>query len=275
MTDPMTETFPLSGASFTDTFVEADGFRIRYRDAGEGAPLICLHGGGGLRLSRMHELLAKSNRLIAFEVPGFGESPRNNRSASMEDLARSMNEAVSALGIAPYTLMGTSFGAKLALWMAILRPEDVNSIVLISPAAIRLDDRRPPSHATPSEAAAMLYAHPERVPHSEPLPPEIGEQQRDLSSRLLGPPRDEAFEARLGALHMPVLTLFGTADRVTPAKAAVLYRRALPNCHIVLVYDAAHAIDIDRPNATADLIEDFIKRGEQFLVRNTSSLIHQ
>lgn len=275
MTDSAMQSAPPPGAAFSERFVEADGFRIRYREAGEGEPLVCFHGGGGLRLSRTHDLLAKTNRVIAFEVPGFGNSPENRRSETMDDLARTMNTAASALEVERFSLMGTSFGSKVALSMAILRPETVNLIVLISPAAIRLDDRKPPSHATPAEAASMLYAHPERVPPSEPLAPEVAEKQRALSARLLGPPRDEAFEARLGALDMPVLTLFGTADRVTPPEAAALYRRALPNCHIMLVYDAAHAIDIDRPEATAALIDDFIRRREQFLVRNTSSLLHE
>jgi hypothetical protein len=41
-----------------------------------------------------------------------------------------------------------------------------------------------------------------------------------------------------------------------------------------MVYDAAHAIDADRPEATASLVDDFLNRHEQFLVQNKSSLIH-
>ena len=71
----MNDTHAAPGAAFADAHVEADGFRIRYQEGGSGAPLVCLHGGGGLRLSRAHDLLAKNRRVIAFEIPGFGDFP--------------------------------------------------------------------------------------------------------------------------------------------------------------------------------------------------------
>ncbi len=261
------------GAAFTDSTVEADGFRLRYREAGQGEALLCLHGGGGLRLSRTHEILARDHRVVAFEIPGFGDSPDNERSASLEDLAGTMNQAISELGIDRYSLMGHSFGAKLALWMAITRPDPVQAVVVIAPAAIRL---QPPSPASvpPEQSAALLYAHPERQPTVEPLAPEVAAKQQALVHRLIGPPRDSDFEARLGGLETQVLALFGTADRIAPLEAAHLYRESLPNCHLIMVYDAAHAIDADRPEAVASVVDDFLRRREYFLVRQESGLIH-
>lgn len=264
----------VSPADFVEKFVEADGFRIRYAEAGAGEPLVCLHGGGGLRLSGTHDLLAAHHRVVAFEVPGFGASAVNTRSKSMDELAATMNAAVAALGIERYSLMGISFGSKLALTMALLNPQEVPAVVLISPAAIRLERTTAPTHVSFAEAMQMLYRHPGRQPHIRPLPPGIIEKNRALSDRLLGPPRDPAFEARLATLAMPVLALFGTADVVTPPAGAHLYRNALPNCHIVMLYDAAHAIDGDRPEATSALIDDFLRRHEQFLVSNQSSQIY-
>jgi hypothetical protein len=43
-------------ACFSEGFVAADGFRIRYREAGEGPALVHLHGAGGLRLTPAHKL---------------------------------------------------------------------------------------------------------------------------------------------------------------------------------------------------------------------------
>ena len=156
------------GEAFKEAFVEADGFRIRYLDGGVGPVLVCLHGGGGLRLAAAHDILAKDHRVIAFEMPGFGASPENRRSTSTEDLARSMNAAVAALRVERYSLMGTSFGSKVALWMAIHEPEAVDAIVLISPAAIREQQGPVPTHIAPEEAAKLLYAHPERQPKAPP-----------------------------------------------------------------------------------------------------------
>jgi pimeloyl-ACP methyl ester carboxylesterase len=218
--------------------------------------------------------LAQDYRVIAFEMPGFGKSPENLRSKSTEDLARSMNAAVSALHIERYNLMGTSFGSKVALWMAIQRPDAVDAIVLISPAAIRERQGPVPTHVPPEEAARLLYAHPERQPKTSPPPRELIARHAALTSRLLGPPRDPPFEAQLAKLSRPVLALFGTADKVTPPEGAHLFKGILSNCHLMMVYDAAHAIDADRPEALAFVVGDFLARKEHFLVRNTSGLIY-
>ena len=58
--------------TFREGFVEADGFRIRYMEAGEGTPLVHLHGAGGMRLTPAHDLLSRHHRVIVFEMPGFG-----------------------------------------------------------------------------------------------------------------------------------------------------------------------------------------------------------
>lgn len=260
-----------AGAAFSDTTIEADGFQIRYREAGQGDALVCLHGGGGLRLSPMHDTLAGTRRVIAFEIPGFGTSQVNDRSPSLDALAATMNQAVTALGVEEYDLMGTSFGAKLALSMALDRREPVRAVVALSPAAIRLER---PAGQTGAIGPEALYAHPEKQPPMEPIPEEIEAKQRVLTGRLIGPPRDAAFEARLSELNLPVLAAFGTEDRVTPPEGARLYREILPNCHLMLIYDAAHAIDADRPEAVASVVDDFLIRHDKFLVRKESDLIY-
>src|SRR6266516_4451788 len=87
------------GAAFSEGHVEADGFRIRYMEGGQGAPLIHLHGGGGLRLTPAHDLLSERFRVIAFEMPGFGQSPENTRTQTMPELAATMARAITNLGI--------------------------------------------------------------------------------------------------------------------------------------------------------------------------------
>jgi pimeloyl-ACP methyl ester carboxylesterase len=129
--------------SFVERTASADGFDVRYMDDGEGPPLVCFHGAGGLRLSRGHELLARTRRVIAFEAPGFGESAANGRSGSLRDLAATMLAAIDAVGLERFALWGTSFGGKLALWLAVDAPERLEALVLAAPAAIRLPGTRP------------------------------------------------------------------------------------------------------------------------------------
>lgn len=257
--------------SFAERFVEADGFRIRYLEGGEGPPLVCLHGAGGLRLTRAHELLHESHRVIAFEEPGFGSSPVNELSASLRELAQTTLHAIDALGLDRFNLWGQSFGGKLALWLAVQDASRLEALVLSSPAAILIDPEPLPP---PEEMASVLYAHPERQPAGAPLPPEIHAKQRTLVDRLIGPPRDPQLEDAMRSLDVPTLVLFGTEDPLTPPELGRIYRELLPQCHFVIVYDAAHAIYGDRPEAFAAIITDFLERRAEFVVRHESGLLY-
>jgi pimeloyl-ACP methyl ester carboxylesterase len=258
--------------NFVERAVEADGFTIRYLEAGDGPPLVCFHGGGGLRLSRAHELLAATHRVIAFEAPGFGSSPANTRSGSMRELAETMLHAVDAIGIDRFGLWGISFGGKLALWLAVQAPERLDALVLASPAAILVGTR--PLPRTPAEMLALVHAHPERRLDSTPIPPEVSAKQSKLTERLIGPPRDPELEDAMRTLVVPTLVLFGTEDRLTPPELGRFYRELLPQCHFVLVYDAAHAIYDDRPEAFAAIVADFLERRAEFVMRRESGLLY-
>jgi pimeloyl-ACP methyl ester carboxylesterase len=256
---------------FSEAYVEADGFRIRYREAGSGSTLVTLHGAGGLRVSRSHELLAERHRLIVFEVPGFGNSPANERSSSPRELAATIAQATTNFGLDRFSLMGNSFGGKLALWLAAQSPQRIESLVLAAPAAIRPENTQ---RVSPEERKGLMYAHPERQPAMAPLEPAISDKQERLVNRLSGPPRDEELEALFPNLSMPVLVLFGTRDRVIPPEMGRIYREKLPNCHFMLLYDAAHALDADRPEAFASVVSDFLIRRESFIVNIDSGLIN-
>lgn len=259
---------------FTEGYIEADNFRIRYCEAGQGEPLVCLHGAGGLRLSPAHALLAEQYRVIAFEAPGFGHSRTNERSQSMEELARTMAQATTNLGLQHFNLMGNSFGGSLALWLTVQQPELVQALVLVAPAAIRPAGSAPPRNLTPEERRARLYAHPERHASAPPPDPAIMAKQQALVQRLIGPARDEVLEDRMTDIHVPVLVLFGTEDRMIPSEMGRLYCEKIPNCHLILVYDAGHVVDADRPEAFVSVVSDFLQRHDAFLVNRHSGLIH-
>jgi pimeloyl-ACP methyl ester carboxylesterase len=190
----------------------------------------------------------------------------------MRDLARTMAEAASALGLDHFNLLGNSFGGRLALWLALEVPERIQALVLAAPAAILPENR--PRIAAPESQAQLMYAHPERQPPRPPADPAVIAKQDALVSRLRGPNRDPNLESRLSDLNVPVLVLFGTKDRMIPPEMGRIYREQLPNCHYILVYDAGHAIDADRPEAFASVVRDFLQRHESFVVNQTSALIN-
>jgi len=261
------------GAAFREAFVEADGFQIRYMEAGHGPPLVHFHGAGGLRLSHAHDLFTEQFRVIAFEAPRFGQSADNTTSASMADLARTMAQATANLGIDSYNLMGSSFGGRLACWLAVQYPERLQALALSAPAAILPEGYSRPTGG-PEQMARLMFAHPECRPPMPPADPTIIAKQEALIGRLRRPNRDEELESQLRTLNVPTLVLFGTEDRMIPPEMGRIYREIMPNCHLVLVYDAGHAIDSDRPEAFASVVSDFLERHEQFVVTRTSSLIN-
>ncbi len=259
--------------AFREGFVEADGFRIRYMEAGEGPALMHLHGAGGLRLSPAHDLLAKQFRVVAFEMPGFGVSPENAKTQTMPELAATMAAGADRLGLDRYDLMGTSFGGKTALWLALQQPERVTGLVLESPAAIRLGGGAPPP-SSPEALARLLYAYPERQPPAPASDPAVLAKQQKLVARLRGPNRDRDLETQLPQLKAPTLVLFGTRDRMIPPEMGHFYKELIPNCHLVLVYDAGHAIGAERPEAFVDVVADFLDRHEAFVISRTETVIH-
>ena len=261
------------GASFREGWVDADGFRIRYMESGQGAPLVHLHGAGGLRLTFAHDLLCRRYRVVALEMPGFGQSPENTRTQNMRELAATMGRAIGNLGLDSFNVMGTSFGGKTALWLALEAPERVRALVLEAPAAIRQQGAASPS-GSPEEIARLLHAHPERLTDLVLPDPAIRAKTQPLVQRLRGPDRDPELEARLRGLATPTLVLFGTLDRVIAPAMGRVYRELMTNCHLVFVYDAGHAISTDRPEAFAEVTLDFLDRHEAFVISRAETVIH-
>ncbi|HZV50518.1 MAG TPA: alpha/beta fold hydrolase [Candidatus Dormibacteraeota bacterium] len=263
----------MAEVTFAERLVAAEGVRVRYLEAGVGDPLVVLHGAGGLRLGPAHHLLAARRRVIAIEIPGFGASVADHGAASLRELALTVATAIERLDLGRFDLMGHSFGGKLALWLAVERPESLRALVLVAPAAIR-PEGRPPLPEDPAELHRLLHAHPERQPAAPPPDPEVAARQRELVARLIGPPREPELESRLAALTLPVLVLFGTEDRVVPPEMGRLYPALVPGSHLVFVFDAGHLPDAERPEAFAALVDDFLERHRGFLVRRRSGLIH-
>jgi pimeloyl-ACP methyl ester carboxylesterase len=74
--------------------------------------------------------------MMAFEMPGFGQSPLNTKSQSVKDLAQTMAQAPVKLEVDQHALIGTSFGGRVALWQALQSPQQVDLLVLIAPTAV-------------------------------------------------------------------------------------------------------------------------------------------
>jgi pimeloyl-ACP methyl ester carboxylesterase len=262
------------GADFTEGTVEVQGFTVRYFEAGEGEPLAVLHGAGGPQFSRALDLLARQRRVVLLEMPGFGDQA-NDVHQTPTELAEAVAEAFAAIGVDRYHLLGTSFGGGIALHVALAHPDRVISLVLEAPAAFR-EGATSPAAIPPEDMVRRFRVHPERVPAFTPPDPAVMARTWPLVERLLGsrPEFDQELADRLPEVAVRTLVLFGDRDGIIPAENGRTFRRLMPNCSYILVHDAAHDIQGDRPEAFAETAGDFLARGWQFLLPEQSTLIN-
>ena len=129
----------------TFTPVETSEGTISTIAAGEGEPLLCLHGLGASKTSFMPTLAALSphRRVIAMDFPGFGDSVKPiGAPYNAAYFARVATEVMDELGIDQADLAGNSMGGRVAIEAGLLYPERVRSLVLLAPALAWLRDRR-------------------------------------------------------------------------------------------------------------------------------------
>lgn len=267
----MTQAGQPLAVTFKEGHVEADGFRIRYREAGQGEAVVMLDG-ITWGPSNLNDALAQKYRVVVLELPGFGSSPANTRSQSVADLAETMARAADELVADNYTLIGTSFGANVALWQTLQSPEKVEGLILISPTAILPEGG--PMAGTPEQLARQLFAHPENAHGLASLDPAVAAQEQALTQRLGGTTHDAEAEGRLGEIQCATLAVFGTKDKMVASQAASIYREKIPNCNVSLVYDAGHLIVAERPEALCGLVADFVERRETFIVERGTGMIN-
>jgi pimeloyl-ACP methyl ester carboxylesterase len=259
------------GLAIRDGSVNADGFSIRYQEMGEGPPLVHLHGVYGLGVTPAHHLLSRAFRVIALEMPGFGVT-ENRKTQTVQDLATTMAAAAEALGLARFNLIGTSFGASVASWLAVQRSDLVAALVLDAPSVIRPEGSEPVA-GSPEQIARRLYAHPERVSSTRAVEPALVARGLTFARRLSGPARDTPLEEGLRSLNIPTLVMFGTLDEVIPARMGQVYKDLIPDAHLVFVYDAGHALMVERPEAFAEVVADFLERTDAFIINRTKTLV--
>ena len=257
--------------TFREDHVEAGGFRIKYQEAGQGNPVVILEG-MTWGILKLHHALAHKYRVVVLELPGFGASPANTRSSSVRDLAGTVAQATAKIVTDKFTLIGTSFAANVALWHALLAPQPVEALVLISPTSLLPLGN--PAAGSPLERAQRLLAHPENWAGLPLVEPGIVAREQELVRRLGGDLHDAEAESRLGEIQCSTLVVFGSQDRLVDGAAASIYRRDIPNSHLSIVYDAGHLVAAERPEALINTVVDYVERRETFVVSRRSRVIN-
>jgi pimeloyl-ACP methyl ester carboxylesterase len=118
-------------------FVTVDDIPVHYLEQGAGPTLVLIHGNGvsadDYVLSGLFDRLSQTHRVIAFDRPGFGYTPRpRDRSWAAQDQAELLLHALSAIGVESAVFVAHSWGTLVALEAALAEPERVSALVLMS-----------------------------------------------------------------------------------------------------------------------------------------------
>jgi pimeloyl-ACP methyl ester carboxylesterase len=118
-------------------FLAVNGVRLHYVERGSGAPLVLLHGNGSMiqdfESSGLINLAARNYRVIVFDRPGFGHSGRpRNVVWTPTAQAELINGALHRLDVSHAIVLGHSWGASVAVALALKYPELVQGLVLAS-----------------------------------------------------------------------------------------------------------------------------------------------
>jgi pimeloyl-ACP methyl ester carboxylesterase len=265
---------------FEEGFAELRGCRVRYLVAGEGEPVLLVHGLGGAAANwlLLAPLLLDGRQVIVPELPGHGGS-------APLPAAPSLNAYADRLGLlldGPAAVVGHSLGGAISLRLAIRRPDLVNRLVLAGAAGISSGARRARYALTVTglvKPGKRIAPYRERVARSAALktlvfgrwgasdPPALPEEM--ARAFLSGPARHtdtvsasqalmrEDPRPDLERVDCPALVLWGARDHQLPVEDAFEYARRL-RAPLRVIADCGHLLIGERPDACADAIDSFL-----------------
>ena len=118
--------------------IDVVGSRVNYVEMGEGPPLLFVHGLSGAWQNFLENIpyFARTHRVVALDLPGFGSSPMPPWEISIPAYGRFVRDFCERLGIGRCSLVGNSMGGFIATEVAITEPDRVDDLTLISAAGI-------------------------------------------------------------------------------------------------------------------------------------------
>lgn len=251
-----------------------DAVTLTYIDEGAGDPVVLLHGWGGQAASMTPLVvgLRDQYRVIALDLPGFGDSGQPPVAWGTPEYADFVYRAVSSLGVERATYVGHSFGGRLAIWIAAHKPEAVQALILVDAAGIKppMTLRRRMRQATYKTAKAILRA------------PIFGARGRRWSERLalhFGSPDYRAasgvmrssfvktvnldLSACMRAVVAPTLLIWGEKDEATPIADGRTMERLIAGSRLIAVAGAGHFSYLDSPGFVNSVVGAFLQGTRQ------------
>ena len=244
---------------------------MSYAEYGAGPPMVLLHSLLTDRHAFDRVAANLPGRVIAVDLPGFGETSPTQ--PSIDSFAALISSGVDAIrgDNRPVTVMGNGLGAFVALAMAVADEERVDRLILVG-CGRTFPESAKPAFAGMIDAvasggmAAVTATALRRIFTEEYLadhPEEVEERTRILANT-----NPEAFITACRALQQvdfsdvagdvrtPTLIVVGEDDQATPPDMARALHDSLPNSALVILPGVAHAPQIQEPEAFVDAIRD-------------------
>lgn len=267
------------------------GRRIHALEAGQGPPVLLVHGSSTSALSLLPVLdRLEGVRAVAVDRPGFGlsEPTRVPRERFREAAVEFLDEVADALELDRFALAGNSMGGTWGIWYALARPERVRRLVLLGSAPL-LPGTRPPAPmraiAAPVVGDLLARVKPDAKMVVR-LMASMGEKDTivrypDLIDALVAAANDPIAaaanlaelrviitpvgfrrSARLTAdelrrLAVPTLMLWGDHDPVGSVDAARAVARLIPDAQLEVLH-AGHVPYLGHPDRAARLVSAFV-----------------
>ena len=272
--------------------VEVGGLPTRYLTAGEGPPLVLLHGVGdnALDWAWVMPALARAHRVYAPDLPGSGWSAKSiDADYSPAFFERFVAAFLDALRVERAAVVGNSLGGLAALRLAFAEPERVTALGLlagaglgrkISPALRSLAlpgygrlavawGKRPPGAAQRALGrAALLFGRPRGIParwleeqyRLARLPGFLDAQLATVRAQIGLRGQREIVLERLPSLRAPTLVVWGERDRVLPPAQAREAISRIPDGSLELIRGCGHLPQVERPERVAEVLVRFLSQ---------------
>jgi len=239
-------------------WVDAGGLRTYYEAGGDGDPLLMLHGGFATveTFADFTPRFTGRHRVYSPERRAHGRMPDPGGPLTYEVMAEDTIAFLDALGIGPAHLVGWSDGANVALIVALRRPDLVRKLVIIG-TAVNLAGGTPFARAM-STQMTVDHLPPMLVAAYGALSPDGPEHLPVVFDRLIRALAETTLElADLARIPAPTLIMAADDDLVSISHLEAM-RDALPDAQLAIVPGTSHALPLEKPALTAQLILEFL-----------------
>jgi pimeloyl-ACP methyl ester carboxylesterase len=257
-------------------------YQLRFRAAGEGRPVILLHGfpvDGRLFDSQLSaaEVGRMGGQLIAVDMPGFGQTPLPEPAPdvmTVGELAESVAALIVAEGWEKPVVGGVAIGGYVAIELAARHPELVGALVLMGPKPAPDSPKMAPQR---EETAQLALTRGSTVVadelHAKPLGPQADGAVKAQMHRMIAEADPRAIAALvrgiaqrpdpapvLPSLEMPALVIAGEVDPFSPLDDVKRVAELMPNAELVVLKGIGHMAPVEAPIAVSRAIAAFVEK---------------